>query len=88
MTEPIDFMPHLEARRSREARKLRCERRWETLCDAHEQEAERLGAEFHNYGWVQNTYDICSKTSVGYLSSYIDQNGNVTHEVLKKGPLT
>jgi hypothetical protein len=60
----------------------RVDERWASLCEAHEQEAARFGAEFWNYGWVQNPpYGICSKTSLGLLNSDIDRNGNATHEL-------
>lgn len=50
------------------------------LWRAHEEEASRRGAEFHNYGWVTNDNVILSKTSVGYLESQIDPGTiKVTH---------
>jgi hypothetical protein len=51
------------------------------LWNEHELEAERLGAEFYNYGWYQSETDACSKTSKGYLSSTIDPaTMQVTHQ--------
>jgi hypothetical protein len=41
------------------------------LLDEHGREAERQGAEFHEFGWVTNAHSIMSKTSRGNLESEI-----------------
>jgi hypothetical protein len=46
----------------------------------HEAEAARQNAEFYNLGWVQTDFDVCSKTSKGYLVSEVDPDTvEVTH---------
>jgi hypothetical protein len=42
------------------------------LLDEHGREAEKQGAEFHEFGWVINTHSIMSKTSRGFLESEIN----------------
>lgn len=55
----------------------------EALCDAHGQEADRIAAEFYNFGWASSDREITSKTTLGYLWSKIDpETGKVTHELL------
>jgi hypothetical protein len=41
------------------------------LLDEHGREAERQGAEFHEFSWVTNAHSIMSKTSRGDLESEI-----------------
>jgi hypothetical protein len=40
------------------------------ICNLHEAEAARHGAEFRNYGWATDENGmICSKTTKGYLTT-------------------
>jgi len=48
------------------------------LWQAHEAEAQREGAEFYNYGWSPG--GTSSKTSAGYLESWISATGQIMHE--------
>ena len=50
------------------------------LWQAHEAEAQREGAEFYNYGWSTSPGGISSKTSAGYLESWISATGQIMHE--------
>jgi hypothetical protein len=48
---------------------------------AHEAEARKQRARFHNYGWGQGENGICSKTSKGKLSTTINRETmHVSHE--------
>jgi len=50
------------------------------LLDEHGREAERQGAEFHEFGWITNEHSIMSKTSRGNLESEINRDTmSVTH---------
>jgi hypothetical protein len=62
----IDFDPYRKGVLSAEDRAL------EALGRAHEQEADRCGAEFYNFGWVNGENSITSKTSEGILDSEMD----------------
>lgn len=46
---------------------------------AHEQEAEREGAEFHNFGWGESEGSICSKTNKGKLQTDANGDGTYSH---------
>jgi hypothetical protein len=54
-------------------------------CDAHEEEAEKRGAEFYNFGWSTGGFEtdwftIMSKTSHGkFWTSRHAKTGEVTH---------
>jgi hypothetical protein len=48
------------------------------LLKAHNEEAERQGAEFWNYGKYTGEGDIMSKTDKGYLSTLM-RDGKVKH---------
>jgi hypothetical protein len=51
------------------------------LIDEHNAEAERIGAEFYNFGWCTEENCITSKTSKGILSSTIDpETGEIWHD--------
>jgi hypothetical protein len=53
----------------------------DALLRSHEAEAVRVGAEFYNFGWGQDEHCICSKTTHGKLSSWIDPTTmQVSHE--------
>jgi hypothetical protein len=41
------------------------------LLDEHGREAEKHGAEFHEFGWASNAHSVVSKTSRGNLESEI-----------------
>jgi hypothetical protein len=43
-------------------------------------EADRKGAEFYSYGKVTTDDSIYSKTSAGYLVSWISATGQIMHE--------
>ena len=46
----------------------------------HEEEAQRRGAEFYNFGKCTCPGEwIFSKTSAGHLTSTISKNGEITH---------
>jgi hypothetical protein len=49
------------------------------LLRAHNAEAERVGAEFGNYGKYTDDESICSKTTKGYLTSIM--KGSEIHHV-------
>jgi hypothetical protein len=42
------------------------------ICELHEAEAARHGAEFRNYGWATDDNGICSKTTKGYLTTVME----------------
>ena len=53
----------------------------EILLSEHEAEAEKQGAVIRNFGWAQDDFGICSKTSKGLLDSQIDPDTQeVRHE--------
>lgn len=54
--------------------------RQDQLIAAHEEEADKHGAEFYNLGWASGDDFIHSKTDKGRLYSEIDAKGKVTHE--------
>ncbi len=55
--------------------------REEALMAAHDAEAERLGVEILNYGWGQHDFGIASKTTAGVLSTEMDAEGHITHQL-------
>ena len=62
-------------------------RKSDGLCLAHDAEAERLGVEFWNYGWVTNEDEISSKTSLGILTTTWDAKAkSYKHDLEKYGP--
>jgi hypothetical protein len=51
------------------------------LDEGHEQEADRVGAKFGNFGWSCGPDFIHSKTTKGYLFSWADsKTGEISHK--------
>jgi len=62
-------------------------RKSDELCLAHDAEAERLGAEFWNYGWFTSEDEISSKTNLGILTTIWDAKAKAyKHDLEKYGP--
>jgi hypothetical protein len=51
------------------------------LRNAHQRKATKLGCTFGNFGWVVDDGAICSKTSMGYLTTKHVGHGKYEHQL-------